>query len=69
MARRITTPGIPDIPTGMEQPQRGILEAMKSTIDLREGRLQKVTAAQRNSRFVTIQDLIDAGLVADGVIT
>lgn len=54
-----------DIPADLDPRLRDILEAIIYAIDLREGRVAKNT----NSRFVTIQDLVTAGVVADGVIT
>lgn len=62
--RKILTPAIPDIPPDTPKPVRDALEALKQTADIREGR----AARGANARFVTIQDLVDAGIVADGVL-
>lgn len=62
--RKIITPAIPDVPPDTPKPLRDVLEAMKQWIDIREGRAAKGT----NARAVVIQDLVDAGVVADGVI-
>lgn len=65
IGRKINPPQLPDIPADLDPVLRDILEAYRQGMDLREGRLSPNT----NSRFVTIQDLVDAGIVADGVIT
>lgn len=62
--KKIITPAVPDVPAALEKPLRDVLEALKQTADIREGRAAK----GRNARFVTIQDLVDAGIVADGVL-
>jgi hypothetical protein len=62
--RKIITPAIPDIPEDTPKPLRDVLEAMKQWIDIREGRAAKGT----NARSVSIQDLVDAGVVPDGKI-
>lgn len=59
--RRQPTASIPDIPEDMEQPLRDILIAIKTTLDQREGRL-----GANNERLVTVQDLVDKGVIADG---
>lgn len=62
---RIVKPiSIDDIPADLDPRLREILENVIYSMDLREGRVAKGT----NSRFVTIQDLVSAGLIADGVI-
>ena len=65
MPRRVDPPILIEVPPDVEKGLRELLEGMRQTIDLREGRLGKGT----NSRFVTIQDLIDAGVIAEGDIT
>lgn len=64
IGRTVKPLSIDDIPADMEPRMREVLEAIIYAIDLREGRVAKGT----NSRFVTIQDLVAAGVVADGVI-
>lgn len=53
-----------DIPPDFDPRLRALLEELQAAIDLREGRI----AAGTNTRFVTIQDLVTAGVVADGVM-
>lgn len=65
MARReIKPPALDDLPDDFDPRIRGVLEQIIYAIDLREGRV----ARGSNTRFVTIQDLVDAGVVQDGEI-
>lgn len=62
----VTVPPIPPIPLNASpQELREILVAMKAAIEIREGRI----GAGTNSRFPTLQDLIDAAVIAAGDIT
>jgi len=65
LGRKVQPPLLPEIPADLEPRLRAILEALYEEIDLREGRQAKGT----NSRFVSIEDLVDAGVIADGDIT
>lgn len=65
LGRPLTMPEVGDLPLDMDPHLRSVLEAIIQTIDIREGRQLK----GKNVRFVTIQDLIDAGLIVDGAIT
>lgn len=61
------TPKIPtlgDIPPDVSPALRELLENIILSIDIREGRVGRGT----NSRFVTIQDLVAAGVIAEGDI-
>lgn len=62
--RKITPPSFSDIPKDFDPRLVSILQELQAAIDLREGRIAQGT----NTRFVTIQDLVDAAVVADGVI-
>lgn len=62
--RTIKVPSIEQIPPDASAEMRAVLESIIQSLDTREGRIAKNT----NSRFVTIQDLVNAGVVADGVI-
>lgn len=64
VGRKIKPPTIEDLPEDLDPRLREILEGIIYSLDLREGRVAKET----NTRFVNIQDLVDAGVVADGVI-
>ena len=64
IGRTIKVPSLDEIPPGLDPQLQALLEAIIYAIDVREGRVAKGT----NSRFVTIQDLVDAGVVNDGVI-
>lgn len=57
-------PPLADVPKDVSPDLAELLGQMIATHDIREGRTAKGT----NSRFVTIQDLVNAGVVADGVI-
>jgi len=60
-----TVPALPDVSEAPAPAEvANALRSIKTTIEVREG----VIASGTNSRFVTIQDLIDAGVIADGVI-
>lgn len=63
--RKIVPPQFSGIPEDFDPRLRGILEELQQALDLREGRIAPGT----NTRFVTIGDLVDAGVVADGVLT
>jgi hypothetical protein len=63
MPRKITIPGIPDTSAIQDQEAKRAIDVMKETIEIREGRRG---VGNKNERFVTVQDLIDAGIVADG---
>jgi len=63
--RKVKTPLLADIPPDFDPRLITILRALQESVDLREGRTAKGT----NSRFVTIQDLIDAGVINEGDIT
>lgn len=60
----ITTLG--ELPKSVDQVPglREWLENLAAAVDIREGRVGKGT----NTRFVTIQDLVTAGVVPDGKI-
>lgn len=61
MPRALQIQTIPDVPEGLEEPLRAILEALKNVADLREGRIgPKNASGERNYRFVTIQDLLNS---------
>jgi hypothetical protein len=64
IGRKIRPPSLEDIPADCPEGLRPLIEQLIYAIDLREGRVGKGT----NTRFVTIQDLVDAAVVADGVI-
>lgn len=64
IGRTIKPPAMADIPRDLDPRLIAILEALIQSNDLREGRIAPLT----NTRFVTIQDLVTAGIVADGVI-
>ncbi|MDH4172137.1 MAG: hypothetical protein OEW90_04985 [Betaproteobacteria bacterium] len=64
IGRKIKVPALGDIPPDTPKPMRDLLESIIYSLDVREGRV----AARTNSRFVTIQDLVDAAVVNDGVI-
>lgn len=64
VGRKIKPTTLGELPPDMDPRVREVLEAIMYALDLREGRI----AAGTNSRFVTIQDLVDAGVVADKVI-
>lgn len=64
LQRPVKIPSLGDIPPDTPPALRDLLESLILSIDIREGRVGKGT----NSRFVTIQDLVDAGVVQDGVI-
>ena len=58
------TPAISDVENlSVGHDVKRVLGQMKEIIEVREGR-----RGTRNSRAVTIQDLIDAGIILDGVI-
>lgn len=62
----VSIPPIPPIPQNpTPEDLYRILTAMKTAFEVREG----VTAAGTNSRFTTIQDLVGAGVLADGDVT
>ena len=62
--RTIKVPSIQDLPENLDPVLREVLEQIVNALDVREGRVAKGT----NSRFTTIQDLVTAGVVADGVL-
>jgi hypothetical protein len=64
VARTLNPPSIGDIPPDTPPALRQLLEDLIYAMQLREGRV----GAGTNSRFVTIQDLVDAGVVVDGKI-
>lgn len=63
VGRRIKPPSMKDI-AGVDPKLLPALQAIIDWVNLREG----FSSPQTNSRFVTIQDLVDAGVVADGKI-
>lgn len=63
-ARAIKPLSLDDIPADLEPRLRELLEQLIYAADLREGRVARGT----NSRFVTIKDLIDAGVIVNGQI-
>jgi hypothetical protein len=65
IGRAIKVPSLEDLPQNVDPQLRTFLEALIYAIDIREGRIAPGT----NTRFVTIQDLVDAGVVSDGDIT
>lgn len=64
MARRIKPINVQQIPKDCPPWLKRMLEEMIYNQQLREGQIAPGT----NSRFVTIQDLVDAGIVPDGGI-
>jgi hypothetical protein len=62
--KNVKVPTIAEIPKAVDPGVRDVLEGIIQTHDIREGRAAKGT----NSRFVTIQDLINAGIIVDGKI-
>lgn len=64
IGRPIRYPTLGDIPPEVIGEHRRLLEDMIMLLDLAYGRQGKGT----NARFVTIADLVAAGVVADGVI-
>lgn len=62
--RPIKISSFDSIPDSVDKPLRDLLEQIIHHIDLREGRIAPGT----NTRFVSIQDLVDAGVVPDGTI-
>lgn len=64
IGRKIKPTTLGELPPDLDPRLKEYLEALAYALDLREGRV----AAGTNSRFVTIQDLVDAGVVTDGVI-
>lgn len=65
IGRKIKPPVLPDIPQDIDPRLIKQFQGLRDAIDLREGRV----ASGKNARFVTIQDLIDAGVINDGDIT
>lgn len=65
IGRKIKLPSLQDVPPDTPQPLRELLESIIYALDVREGRVAQGT----NSRFVTIQDLVDAAVINDGDIT
>jgi hypothetical protein len=65
IGRKISPAILSDIPPDFDPRLVKILESLREAIDLREGRI----APGKNARFVTIQDLVDANVIADGDIT
>lgn len=64
IGRKIKPINLEELPADFDPRLRELLEQIVYALDLREGRV----AAKTNSRFVTIQDLVDAGVIADGDI-
>lgn len=64
IGRTIKVPALDEIPSGLDPKLQALLEGIIYALDVREGRVAKET----NSRFVTIQDLVDAGVINDGDI-
>jgi hypothetical protein len=64
VGRAVKLPALGDIPADCPPQTRELLENLLLTLDIAYGRVGKGT----NTRFVTIQDLVNAGVVADGVI-
>lgn len=64
LGRPLTMPELGEVPPGTEPALKSLVENIVQTIEIREGR----TLRGKNTRFVTIQDLIDAGVVVEGVI-
>ena len=64
VGRKIKVPVPGDLPNDIPKGLRDVLENIIHALDMREGRVAKGT----NTRFVTIQDLVDAGLISDGDI-
>jgi len=64
LGRKLVMPALGDIPADTPPQLRKLLEDIIYALDVREGRVAKGT----NSRFVTIQDLVEAGVIADGDI-
>lgn len=63
MARTTKIPSIPETSAIQDQEAKHAIDAIKETIEVREGRRG---TGHKNDRFVTVQDLIDAGIVVDG---
>lgn len=64
IGRKIKPISLDDLPADLDPRLREIIESIVYAMDLREGRIARGT----NTRFVSIQDLVDAGIVVDGVI-
>lgn len=64
VGRAIKLPTFGEIPASVDRATAEMLNDIVMLLDIAYGRQGKGT----NSRFVTIQDLVNAGLVADGVI-
>lgn len=62
--RPVQIPGIPKLPDSAPKELRDWCIRVQQILDIRNG----IAAKGTNTRFVTIQDLVDAGVVADGVI-
>lgn len=64
VGRTIKLPTLDEIPDDCPPKTREFLENVLMLLDIAYGRQGKGT----NTRFVSIQDLVNAGVVADGVI-
>lgn len=62
--KQVKPPQLPGLPDTLDPQLRAYLETLELKCQIYEGTIAKLT----NSRFVTIQDLVSAGVVADGVI-
>lgn len=64
MSRRIRIPELPELPPDTPAALREWCEAVDQILSIFRGTVAQGT----NTRFVTIQDLIDAGVIAEGDI-
>lgn len=63
MKRQVTTPAIPDLDQLIAPEERRVLEAVKETIEVREGR-----RGGKTDSFVTWRDLVNLGLIEESDI-
>lgn len=65
MTRAIKFPELPELPADLDPSLREWAQVVEQQLNLMRGNI----AAGTNTRFVTIQDLVDAAVIADGDIT
>lgn len=63
MSRESKLPGIPETTAITDLETKKVIDVMKEHIEVRDGRRG---TGNKNDRFVTVQELIDAGIVVDG---
>lgn len=64
VGRAVKLPSLGEIPASVDADTANLFNDIIMLLDIAYGRQGKGT----NTRFVTIQDLVNAGVVADGVI-